>query len=263
MKTFITKLGKPKDIHVFDLDGTIVGSTEPSIEAMRVRLLAMNMPRAVTYEFIRSMWGLPFYELVTLICAEAGDVTRVDEFLSVDCEPIEQYKIDLSLIETLWQLQAFNDLYLVTSRKSASLERVGRVLDLNFKMFKSIITPDTWPHIKPSHKVFHGINGISNHAGEIYAFGDTVKFDWEAAKRYNHIYLDLNARHQRSTTTGADGCLSPSASAAYRSNLQSGPIEFVGVASGISTIHQFQQAGVVTTVEDLSGLARYLQERFL
>ena len=209
----------------FDLDGTIVPTTEPGIQKFKNILTKLGFTPPDDDD-IRKHWGKKFREVVTnVIFYLGGNIGHVEEFIRLEHELPDEISFDPNLPEVLDKLRVKYHLALVTSRSKNSFNKLS--LQMNFPpqaIFQFIQTLDDCKHIKPDPRVFTPLIRWANEKGisreNITYFGDTVGYDWPAAKNSG--------------------------------------INFFGVVSGASKASEFLAAGVTDLIYQVSGLSDYL-----
>lgn len=218
------------EILAFDLDGTIVPTTEPGIEKFQSILIKLGFDPPDDDD-IRKHWGNGFRKVVTsVIFSLGGNVGHVEEFIRLEHELPDKIYFNPDLPIVLDKLRMKYHLALVTSRSKNSFLKLSS--QMNFPpqaVFQFIQTLDDCQHIKPDPKVFAPLikwaakKGIGRE--NITYFGDTSEYDWPAAKNSG--------------------------------------IKFIGVVSGASKASEFLAAGVSDLIYQISGLSAYLEEKLL
>lgn len=250
-------------LFIVDCDGTVLDSTRLTMDRFIEVAKIMGIDFSGLLNFLKTVWGLPYIEIIRLVCEKTGNLARVDEFLKIKSSlPSLKYKVDAKLLQTLWDLCSIKNhkLVMITNRTGDSLKRLQEDCGFDIGMYHQIITPETCPIVKPNPLIFFQIPNIL--AYEIYSIGDTL-FDLATVKKFNESAVKNKSNQVLPSTRSYARKPGLSVPRAYLANVREERMEFIAVSSGVNNRRQFIEAGVTNIVEGVSGLAPYLQDRFL
>lgn len=213
---------------IFDCDGTLLDTTKPGQAKIPVHLKKMELP-TVDPEFVRIIWGAPYHKIALEVCRAAGAPDRAHEFIELEHKSEDG---DISLCPDLpfilSELRRTSYLAIITSRSKQSFDKIITQTNLYPGLFDFIQTGDDYEYLKPDSRVFDPILKWAKSRqivrNKITYFGDTVDYDWAAAK-------------------GVSG------------------LNFVGVCSGASKSSEFLKAGVTNILYNVSGLTEHLRQQ--
>jgi len=214
---------------IFDLDGTLVDTTEAGFKKVNGALTSISMP-TIPIPKLKEQWGLPWYKLCDWICEYSNlDDEQVKMFKYYE-KAFHEYSLDSRIMPVLSKLSQRNNLIaLVTSRSMSSLEHISGIVKLDLNVFQFIQTAEVGEFHKPDPRVFDSVidwstkNGQAK-LGDMVYFGDTVTHDYGAV-------------------------------------LNRPPMDFVGVISGVNTEDEFCEAGLhKSKIVDFHKLPDYLRQ---
>jgi len=218
---------------IFDFDGTIIPSTVEGMLKVQSVLKAVGLP-AADNELIRKHWGEEFNKLSRLICKSVGATEeQIQKFQELEKDFPVAYNFNLRIMYKLRCLRHKGYfLALATSRDRNSLVRICEIVKCDLGVFHHVQASEDNRHHKPDGRVFDKIvaaGAKDGYAPRIVYFGDTVRYDREAARNSGHS------------------------------------IKFVAVTSGVNTRSEFQQAGVSrrSILRSVDHVPEFLEKHFL
>lgn len=204
---------KEKKVLAFDWDGTLIDSTGYGMRKIEAIFSEFNLEPPCRAE-LRRIWGIRVELLYHHISKYMlNDIISAEEFKDLYVSVIDDYPSMKEVTDVLARLKEFGyKLALITSRSHDSWLKTCQELQFDYKSFDFIQTATHYYHHKPSGRVFGPIiNWAKRHRirpDEIVYFGDTIKYDYLATQDSNPV------------------------------------LDFIGVASGVNTVSEFEAAGV-------------------
>lgn len=179
----------------FDFDGTLVKTTEIGVNRIKTVCSEIGLPsnKMPDNQILRSLWGMPYHDLIQVISdellwsqSELKSFWEEDTIYELHKNPKPKRNIFInSGLRYLHEVGI--DLMIISSREKKSIIEVATDAKLNLDFFKFIQGNSCHDFIKPDPRVFDPIKKILNDSGrdigKLIYVGDTVKADFEAAKK--------------------------------------------------------------------------------
>lgn len=161
----------------FDLDGTLLDSVSPFLEQIEGALKELNLALPC-HNFLKTVWGKPYKEMVDLITKEVG-LFQADT--KNYCKKLESQsipnKLFLGVEELLQFLYDKGVVMAIISNRGSSLKSIPDELGIT-KYFKVIQGIRDYKFHKPDPKVFQKalktLNGHGIIINEIISVGDAL-----------------------------------------------------------------------------------------
>lgn len=181
-----------KKILAFDLDGTLINTTETTFERINKALNEVGLA-SVPHSSLKQLWGDRIRTVFRHVSVFAKANKRQQKsFLKKSGEILfgAAHEVPVEIISALKNLKQYYFLALITNRSKNGLKKALKIdgkenCDL-LELFDFIQNSDDYKYKKPDGKVFRPLirwakkQGLK--ASDISYFGDTIKYDFKATQ---------------------------------------------------------------------------------
>ena len=181
-----------KKILAFDLDGTLINTTETTFERINKALNEVGLA-SVPHSSLKQLWGdrirTIFHQISVVAKANKKQQKR---FLKKGGEILfgTTHEVPKEIVSVLKDLKKYYFLALITNRSKNGLKKAlrldGEDCSVLLELFDFIQNSDNYKYKKPDGRVFRPLirwakkQGLK--ASDISYFGDTIKYDFEATQ---------------------------------------------------------------------------------